>query len=116
MQALLLATDEQKRLAPLADEVLGHFSHVYTTGVSLYVILLGQAPSNEEALRRLEQIWQVAMETTARVGGELSHHHGAGLARQEYIPANLGSQHEVLRRIQHALDPTAVLNPGHLGL
>ena len=111
-----LYTELTTALAPLADEVLGHFSHVYTNGASLYVILLGQAPSNEEALRRLEQIWQVAMETTTRVGGELSHHHGAGLARQEYIPANLGSQHEVLRRIQHALDPTAVLNPGHLGL
>ena len=29
-------------LAPLAAEVLGHFSHVYPQGTSLYLILLGQ--------------------------------------------------------------------------
>ncbi len=103
-------------LAPWADEVLGHFSHVYTNGASLYVILLGRAPSNEEALDRLKNIWNVAMETTTRVAGELSHHHGAGLARQKFIPQQLGTQHEVLRRVQLALDPVQILNPGHLGL
>ena len=103
-------------LAPLADEVLGHFSHVYTNGASLYVILLGRASSNGEARDRLAEIWTQAMEATTRVGGELSHHHGAGLARQRYIPESLGTQHEVLRRLQEALDPAHVLNPGHLGL
>ena len=111
-----LYTELTTALAPYADEVLGHFSHVYTNGASLYVILLGRAPSNAEARDRLARIWQVAMETTTRVGGELSHHHGAGLARQEYIPENLGSQHELLRRVQLALDPAQILNPGHLGL
>lgn len=103
-------------LAPLADEVLGHFSHVYPQGVSLYVILLGRAADNEEAASRLAQIWKTAMEVTTRNGGELSHHHGAGLARQSFIPQSLGSQHGVIRRMKEALDPAAILNPGHLGL
>lgn len=103
-------------LAPLADEVLGHFSHVYTQGTSLYVILLGRAPDDAEAARRLDEIWRISMETTTAAGGELSHHHGAGLARQSYIPQNLGSQHLLIRRVKDALDPSGILNPGHLGL
>jgi alkyldihydroxyacetonephosphate synthase len=103
-------------LAPYADEVLGHFSHVYTHGVSLYVILLGRARDNQEAARRLQEIWRVAMEATLSAGGELSHHHGAGLARQEFVADSLGSGHEVLRRLKNALDKVSILNPGHLGL
>lgn len=103
-------------LAPLADEVLGHFSHVYTQGASLYVILLGKAGTDEEAARRLEAIWKTAMTVTLAHGGELSHHHGAGLARQEFIPASLGSQHGLIRRLKTALDPNGILNPGKLGL
>jgi alkyldihydroxyacetonephosphate synthase len=103
-------------LAPFADEVLGHFSHVYTQGTSLYVILLGRAPDNAEAARRLDEIWRTAMQVTTEAGGELSHHHGAGLARQEFILENLGPQHELIHRLKHALDPAGILNPGHLGL
>src|SRR6218665_987261 len=103
-------------LTPLADEVLGHFSHVYTQGASLYVILLGRARDNAEAAERLDEIWRVAMETTTAAGGELSHHHGAGLARQAYIPENLGGQHLLIRRLKDALDPAGILNPGQLGL
>ena len=32
----------KEALAPYADEVLGHFSHVYPQGTSLYIILLGR--------------------------------------------------------------------------
>jgi len=103
-------------LAPLADEVLGHFSHVYLQGISLYVILLGRADNNREASKRLNQIWQTAMQVTTDLGGELSHHHGAGLARQEFIRENLGKQYQLIARLKGALDPAGILNPGHLGL
>ena len=56
------------------------------------------------------------METTARLGGVLSHHHGAGLARAPYMRAALGSGFTVLERVKAALDPQGLLNPGKLGL
>ena len=48
-------------LAPLAAEVLGHFSHAYPQGTSLYVILLGQAADAAAAESRLQSIWETAM-------------------------------------------------------
>lgn len=108
--------DLKEALAPLADEVLGHFSHVYDQGSSLYVILLGTAPDDQAALERLEEIWRVAMQIVVEHGGEVSHHHGGGLARQPWARQSLGSGHVLLRRLKDALDPAHLLNPGKLGL
>ncbi|MGP0051057.1 MAG: FAD-binding oxidoreductase [Solirubrobacteraceae bacterium] len=106
----------KRALAPLADEVLGHFSHVYTQGTSLYMILLGRVADDDAAVARLEQIWRVAMEVCLERGAELSHHHGGGLIRSPYAKRSLGTAHPVLQRLKNALDPEGVLNPGKLGL
>ncbi len=105
-----------KRLAPMADEVLGHFSHVYTTGVSLYVILLGEAKDGPEAEERIKKIWEIAMEASLETGASISHHHGAGLARTPYVERSLGAGLDVMQRVKDALDPNNILNPGKLGL
>ena len=111
-----LYTQLAAELTPLADTVLGHFSHIYTNGASLYLILIGKTDSDEKSLERLKEIWNVAMSVTTRLGGEISHHHGAGLARQDYIQKSLGKQHLVLQKLKNVLDPKDLLNPGHLGL
>jgi len=103
-------------LAPLADEVLAHFSHIYPQGTSMYMILLGHTDSDETAVARLREIWKVAMEVCLQHGAELSHHHGGGLARSPYSRRSLGDAHLILRKLKSALDPNAILNPGKLGL
>ena len=103
-------------LLPLADEVLSHFSHVYTQGTSMYVILLGRADGDEEAVERLQLIWRTAMDVCLEHGAELSHHHGGGLARSPYSRRSLGPAHLILRKLKAALDPAGILNPGKLGL
>ena len=60
-------------------EVLGHFSHVYLQGTSLYMILLGKVEDDAAAEERLMQIWDVAMNTCLERGAAISHHHGVGL-------------------------------------
>jgi len=107
--------DLRRELAPLARETLGHFSHVYDQGSSLYLILLGRAEDDETALSRLEEIWARAMKVVVAHHGEVSHHHGGGLARQPWAVQSLASGYEVLRRIKDALDPGHLLNPGKLG-
>ena len=111
-----LYRDLKRALQPLADEVLGHFSHVYNQGTSLYVILLGHADDDAEVQSRLEEIWRVAMETTLQHGGQISHHHGVGLAREGFMEQAAPDSVALLREIKKALDPAGILNPGKLGI
>jgi len=106
----------KEALSPLASEVLGHFSHVYNQGTSMYIILLGQVETDELAVSRLEEIWDRAMGVCLSLGAELSHHHGGGLARSPYTRQSLGDAHLILRKLKAALDPSGILNPGKLGL
>ncbi|MDR1077143.1 MAG: FAD-binding oxidoreductase [Propionibacteriaceae bacterium] len=108
--------DLKRVLAPLADEVLAHFSHVYTQGTSMYMILFAQTADDETAIDRLERIWSTTMDCCLEHGAELSHHHGGGLVRSPYSKRSLGSAHLVLEKVKRALDPAGVLNPGKLGL
>jgi alkyldihydroxyacetonephosphate synthase len=103
-------------LAPLARAVLGHFSHAYPQGVSLYMILLDEQADAAAAAERLEEIWDVAMRTALEHGAAISHHHGIGLARQAYLRDALGSGHALLQQVKGAFDPHGILNPGKLGL
>lgn len=104
-----------RALTPYATEVLGHFSHAYTDGVSLYVILLGEAADAAAAEQRLRDIWRVATRAALNSGATLSHHHGCGLARSAQVQEALGSAYTVLARIKQALDPNSILNPGKFG-
>ncbi len=101
-------------LSPFADHVLGHFSHAYPQGMSLYIILLGEVADAKTAETRLREIWDVAMRTSMEQGAVISHHHGIGLARQEYLRNELGTSYAVLERVKNALDPEGILNPGKL--
>jgi alkyldihydroxyacetonephosphate synthase len=103
-------------LAPLADEVLGHFSHVYTHGTSLYLIMLGRAQTDSDAQQRIRDIWEVSMSAAQEYGAAISHHHGIGIARLPYIQQELGATAVVLERIKTAMDPARIMSPGKLGL
>lgn len=106
----------KETLAPYADEVLGHFSHVYPQGTSLYVILLGKAENDAVAEANILKIWETAMNICLETGAAISHHHGVGMAREPYIRADLASSALVLDKVKNAIDPAGVMNPGKLGL
>ena len=101
-------------LADHADQVWGHFSHLYPQGTSLYVILTGQDHDDEAAVARLEAIWDTAMQVCVQEGASIAHHHGIGLARQPWLDHALGDTAAPLRAVKTALDPTGVCNPGKL--
>jgi alkyldihydroxyacetonephosphate synthase len=106
----------KKALAPYADEVLGHFSHVYPQGTSLYIILLGRVADDATAEANILKIWDTAMQICLDTGAAISHHHGIGLARQGFIREDLASSAVVLDKIKATIDPAGVMNPGKLGL
>lgn len=92
----------------------GHFSHVYGDGACLYITLCGFPPADLDSYYRA--VWDAAMGAVLRSGGTISHHHGIGLQRARFMPAELGEATLVLRRIKRALDPAGIMNPGKLGL
>jgi alkyldihydroxyacetonephosphate synthase len=90
----------------------GHFSHFYQDGACLYLTFAGFPTSPDEYYW---QAWGAVMETTLKLGGTISHHHGVGLVRARWIREELGEYLEVLKKIKNAIDPLKIFNPGKLG-
>jgi alkyldihydroxyacetonephosphate synthase len=104
----------KKAVAPYADEVLSHFSHIYPQGTSLYIILLGKDVDDATAEANLIKVWDLVMRICLKNGAAISHHHGSGLARGPYVSDALGSSMQLLRRIKGEIDPHGIMNPGKL--
>jgi alkyldihydroxyacetonephosphate synthase len=52
------------------------------------------------------------MEATIEGGGGISHHHGIGRVRRDYMSAEIGeSGVNLLRNLKKTLDPNNILNP-----
>ena len=92
--------------------VSGHFSHFYREGVCLYITFAG---ASGDSLRFYKDSWAAAMEVTLRNNGSISHHHGIGFWRKEFMRRELGDGGvELLRKIKVALDKKGILNRGKL--
>ena len=95
-----------------ALSVSGHFSHFYREGACLYITFVG---TPKDPYRYYLETWTAAMEATARNNGSISHHHGVGYWRKQFMEQELGAVGvELLRRIKSAIDPNCILNPGKL--
>jgi alkyldihydroxyacetonephosphate synthase len=101
-------------LRALSDTVYasGHFSHFYQDGVCLYLSFAGFPTSLESYYWKA---WETVMETTLKLGGSISHHHGVGLVRAKWIRKELGEYFELLKKVKRVIDPLHILNPGKLG-
>ena len=92
-----------------------HSSHVYRSGLNLYFTFAVQRedPAGMEAA--YFDAWKAILNATAEGGGSLSHHHGIGRVRRDYMGQELSLPGvDLLRRIKTALDPAGVMNPGVL--
>jgi alkyldihydroxyacetonephosphate synthase len=97
-----------------APILMGHLSHMYPSGSSLYFIFLGEQALGEE-LEQWYTIEKAASECILSHGGTISHHHGVGIdhaewARKEH--GRVGTQ--LLEGIKHSLDPAGIMNPGKI--
>jgi alkyldihydroxyacetonephosphate synthase len=93
-------------------EVSGHYSHFYREGACLYITFAGIP---EDPLRYYQDTWDAAMKATLQNSGSISHHHGVGFWRIQYIEQELGAAGvKLLRSIKSALDPESILNRGKL--
>ncbi len=93
-------------------EVSGHYSHFYREGACLYVTFAG-IPKDPQ--RYYQDTWDAAMKATLQNNGSISHHHGIGFWRIQYLEQELGpSGVRLLKSIKSALDPEGILNRGKL--
>lgn len=92
-----------------------HSSHVYRTGLNLYFTFVARHEDPADMETTYFECWRRVMEATARHGGGIAHHHGAGRLRKSYLGHDLGPAGvELLRTLKHALDPQGIMNPGNL--
>ncbi|BCL78699.1 alkyldihydroxyacetonephosphate synthase [Ktedonobacteria bacterium brp13] len=101
-------------LGRTATDVLAHFSHVYSTGTSLYLIFTLKGDNDAEVEQQYFRAWADVMNAAIASGASISHHHGIGLMRARWMQQEHGDTLELLRNLKSMLDPTGMLNPGKL--
>lgn len=92
----------------------GHSSHSYGTGTNIYFTFAGRPEHTDDLEKLYFAIWNAAMEATLAAGGTISHHHGIGRVRREWLARELGSAYPLLASIRQAIDPLGIMNPGAL--
>jgi alkyldihydroxyacetonephosphate synthase len=114
----LLGLYEQMLAAvkPYTDSSYAHYSHFYPNGGALYLIFTTSAGDTATAVDRYLAAWAAAVKAVHDAGGAMSHHHGVGEARREWMNDELGGSEAILAALKRALDPGNILNPGKLGL
>ena len=89
-----------------------HSSHCYRSGINLYFTFAALASDRSKMDAMYKDCWHRVMEATIEGGGGISHHHGIGRVRKDYMTAEIGeSGVNVLRKLKEALDPNNILNP-----
>ena len=108
----------RKALEPLCEVVDCHFSHVYHNGASVYVIFHAKTGGDDkDGEQRYLECLDLAIRTSLKYGGNVSHHHGVGTAKAAYLPKEHGEAGVyVMKAVKDALDPQGILNKGVLGL
>ena len=90
-----------------------HVSHVYETGASLYLTVIGEAGAGP--LGRWGRAKEAASRAIVEHGGTITHHHAVGVDHRAYLPDEVGELGiRLLRAAAGAVDPQAVMNPGKL--
>lgn len=92
-----------------------HSSHAYRTGLNLYFSFAVQPKQKSELRAAYHSCWQAVMQASLDAGGTISHHHGIGRVRREWLTRELGpGGMAALVALKRALDPKGFMNPGVL--
>ncbi len=95
----------------------GRITQVYPTGVAMYFYMGFYANGVDDPVRAYAEIEHAAREEILASGGSLSHHHGVGKIRQDFLPAIYSeAAMTVSREVKKALDPGDVFGAGNHGV
>ncbi len=106
---------EALKAVPGVALVGAHSSHSYRSGTNLYFTFAAQPQDPAKMEDTYKACWNAAMKATIEAGGSISHHHGIGRVRKDFLQDEIGEQGvELLKKIKAAIDPKDILNPGLL--
>lgn len=113
IQAALAQAQEE---AGERAHVMVHLSHVYETGVSLYVTLIFRVlPDADQTLGVWRKLKDAASRAIVEEGGTISHQHGIGIDHRPYLASEKGTLGmSLLADAARRCDPDGILNPGKL--
>jgi alkyldihydroxyacetonephosphate synthase len=96
---------------------IGHFSHWFHWGASLYDRFIIENPPEDPraALRLHNRLWTTAITTNVAYGGMINEHHGVGLKLARYMRLQYGSAWPLIQQLKDAMDPEGIMNPGKVG-
>jgi alkyldihydroxyacetonephosphate synthase len=94
--------------------VMGHISHVYRAGASLYFTFIARQQAGEE-LAQWHAAKTAASDAILAHGGTITHHHAIGRDHAPWLPSEVGELGiGLLRAAKATLDPAGIMNPGKL--
>jgi len=92
-----------------------HSSHCYRSGLNLYFTFAVLPSDSAQMADVYKDCWRRVIEATHKGGGGISHHHGIGRIRRDWMPAEVGETGvKLLKTLKAALDPQGIMNPGVL--
>jgi alkyldihydroxyacetonephosphate synthase len=106
----------KEALAAEADLVACHVSHIYPDGACLYFTMGSACDDDGTAAKKHHVWWETGLNTCIEAGGSISHHHGIGRLKADWMEAEWQGWWDVLRAVKSTLDPRGIMNPGALGL
>jgi alkyldihydroxyacetonephosphate synthase len=94
----------------------GRITQVYSSGVCIYFYLGFYCKGVADPVRQYAEMEHAAREEILAAGGSLSHHHGVGKIRQDFLgeiysPGSL----EFMRRVKQAVDPENLFGANNHG-
>ncbi|TKC94669.1 FAD-binding oxidoreductase [Polyangium fumosum] len=112
----VLREHEQRRL-PGKPFFTGRITQVYPTGVCIYFYLGFYAKGVEDPVRQYSEMEHAAREEILAAGGSLSHHHGVGKIRQDFVKEIYSEgARAFMRDVKQAVDPDNLFGAGNHGV
>ena len=100
---------------PTVISATAHTSHAYRSGANLYFTFVARPTDTGEYQATYDACWAAAMNAAIDCGAGISHHHGIGRIRRQWLADELGEAGlTLLRSVKQALDPHNLMNPGVL--
>ncbi len=113
----VLREEYTKRGLPGKPFVTSRITQVYRTGVAIYFYFGFYYNGVENPSEVYLELENIAREEILRCGGSLSHHHGIGKIREQYLPEIMSETAlKWKREIKNSLDPQNIFGAGNQNL